>query len=168
MRRDKQYRLTMGLFIIYLFILTWIILFKLTLDFSQLDHLKSINLIPFGSSAIVNGRIALKEIVYNVIIFIPFGLYISMLASKWLFSKKVVSCLGFSFLLELLQFIFAIGSSDITDLIGNTLGGIMGIGIFYVFKKIFKNREGKIINIIALISTLAVAILLSLLIIINK
>lgn len=167
MRKEKQYPLTIALFIVYLFILTWIILFKLTLNFSNLDHLRSINLIPFSSSVIVNGQIALKEIAYNVIIFIPFGIYVCMLTPKWSLPKKIVSCLGASFILELLQFIFAIGASDITDLIGNTLGGIIGIGIFYIFIKIFKTKALGIINIIALISTITIGILLSLLTIIN-
>lgn len=84
-RKEKQYPLTIALFIIYLFILTWIILFKLTLNFPDLDHLRSINLIPFSSSAIVNGQIALKEIVYNIIIFIPFGIYVKYVKTKVVF-----------------------------------------------------------------------------------
>lgn len=90
-----------------------------------------------------------------------------MLKPKWSLSKKIVSCLGVSFIFELFQFIFSIGASDITDLIGNTLGGIIGMGIFCIFTKIFKTRELGIINIIALISTITIGVILSLLTIIN-
>lgn len=33
-------------------------------------------------------------------------------------------------LYEVVQYIFAIGASDITDLLGNTLGGVIGIALF--------------------------------------
>ena len=158
---------TMGLFTIYLFILIWIILFKLTLDFSQLDYLRSINLIPLSNSTITNGRIDVKEIIYNVLVFIPVGIYITMLKPEWALGKKIIPCFLISLSFEVLQFILAIGASDITDLMGNTLGGIIGIGIFYILKKIFKTQTVKFLNILALISTIIIVILLTLLIVIN-
>ena len=138
MKSKTRSSCTMGLFTIYLFILTWIILFKLTLNFSQLDYLRNINLIPFNDSTITNGQINVKEIVYNVLVFIPVGIYITMLKPEWSFAKKITPCFLISLSFEVLQFIFAIGASDITDLMGNTLGGIIGIGIFYILKKYLK------------------------------
>lgn len=168
MKDKRQSTLTAGLFILYLIILTWIIVFKLTLNISQLDHLRNINLIPFSSSAIVNGKIAINEILYNILVFIPVGIYINMLKLDWSFAKKIAPCFFISLTFEVLQFIFAIGASDITDLIGNTLGGIVGIGIFYVAQKIFNNKAVKIINTVALVGTVAVVTLLVLLVVINR
>ena len=167
MKDKRQHNLTMSLFIVYLFILTWIILFKLTLDFSQLDYLRSINLIPFSGSAIVNGKIDITEIAYNILVFIPVGIYMSILNPEWSFVKRITPCFLISLVFEVLQFVFGIGASDITDLIGNTLGGVIGIGIFYVIQKVFKTKSIQLINILALISTIAVVILLGLLIVIN-
>lgn len=62
---------------------------------------------------------------------------------------------------EILQYIFAIGATDITDLIGNTLGGMIGIGIFYMCYKLFKNKTDFILNIVTFISTLLVIVLMS-------
>lgn len=75
----KSKNITISLFVIYLVILTWIILFKLQLSIADLPHIRSINLIPFQESVIINDKLNVKEIIYNVIIFIPLGLYISML-----------------------------------------------------------------------------------------
>lgn len=167
MKNNRQYNFTVGLLIVYLIVLTWIILFKLTLDFSQLGHLRNINLIPFGGSAIVNGRVHIKEIIYNILVFVPMGIYLNMLRSKWPFIKKIIPCFLTSVLFEVLQFIFGIGASDITDLIGNTLGGIAGIGIFYVVQKVFKDKGILIMNILSLTATVIVILLLSLLFIAN-
>ncbi len=53
----KQNRkLTKVLLMVYLLALTWIILFKLQMDFSNLRDMnyRSVNLIPFAGSGIVN------------------------------------------------------------------------------------------------------------------
>ena len=83
-------KLTIGLFIIYIVALVWIILLKLQFSFASLDHFRGINLIPFAGSVIVNGKIELSEIFENIIIFIPFGIYICMLKPKWKFINHIV------------------------------------------------------------------------------
>ena len=165
----KQQSLTICLLVVYLLILTWIIVFKMEFSIQALDHFRGINLIPFHESVIVNNRIEFSEIYQNLFVFIPFGLYISMLKSNWPFLKKVVPVVSVSLVYEVVQFIFAIGASDITDLIGNTLGGIIGIIIYIVLHKLFKTgfKTNKILNIIALIGTICVIMFLALLVIGN-
>ena len=166
MKRKENY-LTKVLFIFYILALIWIILFKMQFSFKGLVTSRSINLIPFGESMMVNGMIDVKEIIANVLIFIPFGIYISMLKSEWTFIKKVGSGFIISFAVEILQFIFAIGASDITDIIGNTLGGIIGIGIFYAFYKVFREKAIKIINVVALIFTVLISAGIGFILIVN-
>lgn len=168
-KETKNRKLTTILLVVYLIVLTWIILFKMQFSIEKLDHLQSINLIPFYGSVIVNNRIRFSEIYDNVLVFIPFGLYISMLKGSWPFLKKIVPIAAVSLCYEVLQFIFAIGASDITDIIDNTLGGIIGIAIYFVIRKIFKTdfKTNKILNIIALIGTICVALLLLFLVIVN-
>lgn len=165
--KTKQQSLTTVLLVVYLFVLTWIILFKMQFSIKELDHLRNINLIPFHESVIVNSRIDLSEIYDNVLVFVPFGLYVSMLKNNWTFLKKVALIASVSLAYEVLQFIFAIGASDITDLIGNTFGGIIGIGIYFVLRKLFKTdlKTNKILNIVALMGTICVVILLAILVI---
>lgn len=159
---------TMSLLIIYLLVLTWIILFKMTFSFQELPHLRDINLIPFARSAIVNNQIDFSEIINNILIFVPFGVYISMLKADWAFLKKVAPIASVSLLFEVLQFIFAIGGTDITDFIGNTLGGVIGIGIYFILYKLFNMKVNKILNILASIGTACVIALLGLLLLANS
>lgn len=162
--KDKY--LTVVLFALYFLLLIWIILFKFNFTF-EVGNYRDINLIPFGGSLIVNGNIQLDEIIKNILIFVPFGIYICMLEPKWSFIKKIMPAFFTSLVVEILQYIFAIGATDITDLIGNTLGGIIGVGVFYLFAKLLKEKTNKFINILALITTIIVVSFLSLIIVLN-
>lgn len=165
----KSEKLTKVLLLIYLIILSWVILCKMQLDISLLKNTnyRNINLIPFAGSLITNNRINISEIILNVIVFFPFGLYISMLNEEWKLIKKITPIFIVSLAFETLQYIFAIGGSDITDLIGNTLGGIIGICIFLGLSKLLKDKTIRIINILALIGTIIVVAFLGLLTIAN-
>ena len=157
-------RLTTVLFIIYLIVLSWILLFKLGVRFSYMGN-RSVNLIPFSEPLILNGKIDVGEIILNVVIFVPLGIYAGILFEKWIFGKKLFFFFLISLIVEGLQFILAVGAFDITDIITNTLGGIIGLMIFKAMEKAFHNRvkAQKFINIIAAIGTVLMAILLSLL-----
>lgn len=166
MKRQKQ--LTLVLLIIYLIILSWIILFKMVSSFEDLKYLyrpRSINLIPFGQSVIVNGTVYFDEIINNLIVFIPIGVYLELLLPNWSFLKKACIPFGISLLYEMTQLIFAIGATDITDLITNTLGGIIGILICLALRKLFKDKTDKILNTLATICTVGLILLLAILII---
>lgn len=169
-KKTRQQVLTICLLIVYLLVLTWIILFKMQFSIRELSNSRSINLIPFHESVIVNNRIEFSEIYDNMLVFVPFGLYIGMLKCNWSFLKKVAPIASVSLLYEVLQFIFAIGASDITDIIGNTFGGIIGIFIYIVLHRLFKTKFkiNKVLNIIALIGTVCVVILLAFLVLVNR
>lgn len=66
-----------------------------------------------------------------------------------------------------MQYVLAIGGSDITDLIGNTLGGVVGIGVFAVLYQLFGRKVIKVLNVLALIGTVAAVAFLALLVIAN-
>ena len=164
MKDNKQYNLTRILFAVYTLILAWILLFKMSFSIDELYKNRSINIIPFMGSVIVNGKIDTSEIINNIIVFIPVGIYVCMLKKDWSILKKISVGFFISLGIEVLQFVLAIGATDITDLIGNTLGGIIGIGVFYLFSKVFKNKTNKIINILASIATILLIALISILV----
>ncbi len=163
----KEQQLTKILFVIYLVILTWIILFKMQVSIGDLPHIRNINLIPYGQSVIVNGRIDFGEIIYNAVAFIPVGVYTAILGRGWSFWKKILPAVGISLLYEIFQYAFAIGATDITDLINNTLGGILGILITMLFSVILKERAYKVLNVLAVIGTVLLIGLLMILIAVN-
>ena len=167
MKDNKQRNLTKILFSVYFLLLVWILLFKMSFSFEELHRSRSINIIPFAGTATVNGRIHMTEIINNVIVFIPVGIYACMLKQEWSIIKKISVGFFISLGIEFLQFVLAIGATDITDLIGNTLGGIVGIGVFYLFSKFFKDKTNNIINILALIATILLIVLISILVFVN-
>lgn len=168
-KKRPSKNLTRFLFILYLIVLTWVILFKMELDFSLLKNMnyRSINLIPFAESVTINGKTDISEILLNVIVFIPFGIYISMLHKPWNFIQKIIPIFCVSLLYEVLQYAFAIGGSDITDLIGNTLGGIIGMILFFILIRMFGKDIIWTINLVASIGTTVVILFLGLLVYVN-
>ena len=81
-------RLTTVLLIIYLIALSWILLFKLGVQFSYMGN-RRINLIPFSEPLILNGKIDVGEIILNAVIFVPLGIYAGILFERWIFGKKL-------------------------------------------------------------------------------
>lgn len=157
-------KLTKVLFIIYLVALLWILVFKLGVRFSYMGN-RRVNLIPFSEPLILNGKIDFGEMILNAVIFVPLGIYAGVLFEKWIFGKKVFLFFVISLMIEGLQFILRVGAFDITDIITNTLGGIIGLIIFKAIEKVFKNnfKAQKFINIIAAIGTVLMTSLLLLL-----
>jgi glycopeptide antibiotics resistance protein len=114
---------------------------------------------------ILNGKGDFGEVILNVVIFVPLGIYAGILFKRWPFGKKLFFFFLVSLVVEGLQFILAVGAFDITDIITNTSGGIIGLMIFKAIEKAFNNsvQAQKFINIIAAIGTvLMILFLLSL------
>lgn len=150
----KQRRLSIWLSVIYLLGVVWIILFKFPFTFSNLDNIRGIELIPFYVSEIKKESVFFNNILFNFLFFIPFGVFVCLIKSDWTFVKKVSPIVLLSLSFEILQFVFAIGVSDTTDLITNTLGGIAGIGSYHIMLPILKDKTHKIINAVALVLVL--------------
>ena len=151
-----------GLLVLYLVTLTWLVLFKLTFNISRVlnYHHRSLNLVPFGASKIVNGRIDFGEMILNCVFFIPFGLLLNVNFKKTGFFPKLACILVFSVSAELIQYMFAIGATDITDVITNTVGGFIGL-ILYDLSNKYINTEKLdriIISAGALLFVLAISI----------
>lgn len=149
-------RLTIVLLFIYVFTLIWIIVFKMGMGWSYMNGPRNYNLIPYHEPLIVNGKPDITEVVLNVLIFIPFGVYLGTLYKMGSFLRKPVLVLGLSFILEITQFALAIGTFDITDLINNTLGGLLGIWLYDLLKKWLASeaKAQKVVNSLFLTGTL--------------
>lgn len=154
-------KLSGGLLAIYLLILIWLVLFKLTFYISSvLDyHHRSLNLVPFSAPKVVDGRIDYGEMILNCIFFIPFGLLLNVNFKKVRFLPKLAVIMVFSFTFELIQFIFAIGAADITDVITNTVGGFLGLTLYSLSNKYILTE--KLDRIIIFVGALLLALFLS-------
>ena len=112
------------LLVVYLVILAWLILFKFSVHIASVLHYdkRSLNFVPFSASSGSS-----SESFDNVLVFIPFGLLLSVNFKQLNFWSKLLVVLGASIGAETIQYIFAIGATDITDVMTNTLGGLIGL-----------------------------------------
>ena len=152
-------KLTKFLFVIYLIVVGWIILLKLGVQFSYTDE-RRINFIPFA-----NGYFTMMETIMNVVIFLPMGMYAGALFRNKLFGFKLFFFFLISLILEGLQYVFKLGAFDITDLMTNTTGGIIGYLLYLAFRGFFKSplKAQKSFNIIIAVGTILIVSLLILL-----
>lgn len=160
--KSKNRRLTEILFVIYLVALVWIIVFKMQFSFSEADLMRSVNLQPYAAPTRIGGEIVYEEIIFNILAFVPFGLYAEILLKKWNVFQKTLLFFTVSLLFEVVQYVFAIGVSDITDLINNVLGGIIGMLLYKGMEKAMSSRHKthKYVNIVAAAGTFVVILIL--------
>lgn len=132
---DLLREIILHLFVLYLFILYGITVYRYGIDFndffnieSRLSHLnlkfleELAKMLSYGSLWHV-----FYNVVGNVVWFIPLGFLVPF---TWKKKRGIFTVLGVSlmtsFSIELMQFIFMTGISDIDDLFFNTLGGLIG------------------------------------------
>ena len=101
-----------------------------------LDHpYKPMNLVPLIDVSLGRGDF-FRQVGLNIIMTMPFGFLLPLTRDKKAkFSATVFSCFLMSLGIELLQPFFD-RSADVTDLITNVIGGVLGYGFYAVFKPI--------------------------------
>ena len=124
------------LFAAYLFILLWLVLFKFSYEpFAIINNpqIRSLNLIPFA-------RTRNSEMISNLVAFIPFGVMLGVNFKRFAFWYKIAVIFAFSLAAEIIQYVLAVGVSDVTDLIMNTLGGFIGLAAYTLIGKYTNER----------------------------
>ncbi|HHT7795928.1 TPA: VanZ family protein [Streptococcus suis] len=150
-------KMSMFLFFAYLLLLTWMIVFKMDLSivYGRYDFAR-INLIPLVETAVYGGVLDFLEILFNIVSFIPFGIYMEMLFRKasWTLNLFVIMLVSLAF--EIIQYFLLLGVTDITDLLANGFGGAIGINIMYVLTSIWHEKAYARMNVFCLLLTLFV------------
>lgn len=130
------------LFAVYLLILLRITVFRS--GWYQNDFFSgTFVLIPFQTifSYLTSGQIGyfLYLFVGNLIWFVPFGFFLRFTGMKaW---KAILLTAALSAMIETLQFVFTSGCTETEDILLNTLGGVIGVGIAQICLKICKKTE---------------------------
>ncbi len=94
------------------------------------------NLVPFIDVLTGRGDF-LRQIVLNIIMTVPFGFLFPLVHKAAKFSRMIFFCFFMSLGIEILQpFINPFRASDITDLITNVVGGMIGYGFYVIFKPV--------------------------------
>ena len=148
---------------IYLLFLCWLILFKLADSIDKIPSMRGINLIPLHYDQLSNTRFHQTEVLYNVLVFVPAGFFFSAFG-KGKVTFGIIASAMLSLCFEVLQWIFALGASDITDFITNTAGGAFGTFLFFAMGKLFKGHQLKIAcNFGAILEALFILLMIMLL-----
>ena len=137
--KGKDILLVNTLMYIYLsFVLYFTLMPVITSIPFVLNHpYKPMNLVPFIDVSMGRGDF-FRQVVLNVIMTIPFGFLFPLTRNRTgKFGITVFFCFLMSLGIELLQpLIDGFRSSDITDLITNVIGGVIGYGFYVIFKPI--------------------------------
>ena len=92
------------------------------------------NLVPFIDVSYGRGDF-IRQIVLNVIMTIPFGFLLPLIKSKTSLIKIMLYTFLLSLGIEILQpLVSDFRSSDITDLITNVFGGVLGYILYFLFR----------------------------------
>jgi glycopeptide antibiotics resistance protein len=112
------------LFVLYTAVLLWLILFKFSVHFASVlnDGQRSVNVVPFSKASGTPG-----EMVDNVLVFIPFGVLLGVACKTLDVWRQLLVVSALSLSAEVVQYVLAIGAADITDVITNTFGGLLGL-----------------------------------------
>ena len=150
-REDGRGRL-IALFVGYLLVLAWIVLWKLQLPYVGEGALRHIKLVPFASTA-EDGPSEPLEVIANVVLFVPFGLYLGLIAPSLSWWKLAGVVGGSSLLFEITQLVLSVGSCDITDLVVNTAGGLAGLGLLVFARRRLQDRTATVMTRVCTIGT---------------
>ena len=149
-RNLTKHRLVV-LFVAYLVLLTWLVLWKLDVPFVG-GVQRVIKLVPFAPGAGA-GASAPVEAFANLLLFVPFGVYLGLLVPSWAWWKAAGAVAGASLFLEVTQYVLAIGRSDITDVIANAAGGLAGFGLLALARRSLRARTVMVMTRICSIGT---------------
>lgn len=147
-------KMSIFLFLTYLLLLTWMIVFKMDMSilYGRYD-VAQFNLIPLAGTAVYNGILNFPEIFFNIISFIPFGIYMEILFRKASWVSNLMLILLVSLLFEVTQYVLLLGIADITDLLANGLGGAIGINVMYVLTSVWREKAYERMNVFCLALT---------------
>lgn len=141
-----------AVFVFYAGFVLWNILFKYCAPWQIFDSgregYRSVNLIPFDQ--LLNQEGARDLNLYgNILLFIPFGVYLQIFLKDKRVWKGVLAGALTSVILEVLQFIFHLGATDIDDVILNTTGALIGILGYRILLFLFRKNESYVRTFVA-------------------
>ena len=139
-------------FAVYLALLAWVVLWKLEVPWigAAAGLARPMKLVPFVPSGDA-GASTPPEMLINLLLFVPFGLFVGALAPTWSWWKAGVAALGGSLMLEMVQHLISTGSFDTTDLIVNTAGALVGWVIFLAVRRATGERTAIVMTRVCVI-----------------
>jgi|AntRauTorckE6833_2_1112554.scaffolds.fasta_scaffold00132_7 glycopeptide antibiotics resistance protein len=140
------------LFLLYLFVLVKLVVFKYPIDLTETTTTISLALNTLNSNFVplktilnyLGGEpswsIAVQNLLGNVVLFVPFGVFLPALFQSFNWKYVLLFTFLVSFSLEILQ-VFYVGTPDVDDVLLNTLGGGLGYIFFQWITKIVRKHD---------------------------
>jgi glycopeptide antibiotics resistance protein len=94
----------------------------------------------------------------NLVAFIPFGVMLGVNFKQIAWRYKLGVIFAFSVAVEIIQYCLAIGATDITDVIMNTLGGSLGLAFYAAISR--QTNDSFLDRCILIAGTLSLLIIL--------
>ena len=144
-----------ALFLVYLVLLAWVVLWKLEVPWVGEERV--VKLVPFVATPDA-GPSARLEVAVNLVLFVPFGVYLALLAPSWPRWRSAGVVAVASALLEAAQYVLAVGRSDVTDVVVNTAGGLAGLVVLGVARRLLRARTSGVLVVACALGTLVVLV----------
>lgn len=77
----------------------------------------------------------------NILIFVPYGFFVSMASRERGFFKTLFFSMGLSLCVEIIQLFTRVGSFDVDDILLNTIGGVLGYIVFLICNELRRNHN---------------------------
>ncbi|MCD2257017.1 VanZ family protein [Agrilactobacillus fermenti] len=143
-RLKFSHELMLFLFVGYLLMLYFLTVFRgiyfpwqVKLDFDR--SLNEINFVPLVETLKLIYGLSKLDFLYNlfgnILWFIPFGIGLPILMRRPTFAKVLLLGIMTSISIEVFQFLLHTGITDIDDVIFNTVGTVIGFGLYRLFKR---------------------------------
>lgn len=124
---ERPRRALLGaLFLVYLVLLTWVVMWKLEMPWVG-GGVRNVKLVPFVAGSNGDGASQPIEVWANLLLFVPFGVYLRLLAPSWSPLSVTALAVGVSGAMEAAQFVLTVGRTDSSDVIANTAGTVVGM-----------------------------------------
>ena len=109
------------------------------------------NLVPFWGYTNYEGELrhlyVIMGNVMNIVAFLPVGILLPLAFERIKFKDVLLCGLGISLSIEVLQYVLKRGFLESDDLIHNTIGCIVGYGLFLVGKKIYEGISKRCVEV---------------------
>ena len=137
------------LFVLYIFFLLYFLIFSDWYGRTGVSREYQYNLVQFKEiKRFIEYREELgafavfTNLFGNILIFMPFGFFISMASRARGFFMTLFYSFGLSLCVEVFQLLTKVGSFDVDDLLLNTIGGVLGYILFSICNTIRRRHYG--------------------------
>lgn len=138
------------LFLFYMLVLVYLMFFFEAYDRTMENRRYLYNLVPFQEIRrfiVYRERlgfpVVMENLMGNVVGFMPYGFILPLIyKSKRKLWMIMLLTMEFSLFIELTQLMLKVGICDIDDILMNTIGGMLGYGLFTVCNKIRRKIDG--------------------------